>query len=229
MGNDRKWYIKSVIKGVVSLPLIFAFFMALAGRKDYWQGWVFCGICFVGAVAQFAAFSGKTELGKERMKHGPGTKWWDKVILAFFGPLFFTVFILAILDAGRFGWTSRLHWSVYVIGYIAHIISYAMTIWSMWVNSFFSSTVRIQSDRGQIVVRDGPYRYVRHPGYVGGILLAVSSSLILGSLTALIPAGGVVVLLILRTYLEDKTLKNELEGYSEYAETVRYRLLPGIW
>ncbi|MFC1542230.1 methyltransferase family protein [Candidatus Latescibacterota bacterium] len=229
MENDRKWYLKAVVKGVISLLFILVFFMVLAGRKDYWQGWVFCGICFIGATVQFAAFSDKTDLGKERMKPGPGTKWWDKVILAFFGPLFFTVFILAILDAGRFGWTGHIHWTVYVIGYTAHIISYIVTIWSMLVNRFFSSTVRIQSDRHQTVVRKGPYSYIRHPGYVGGILLAVSSSLILGSYTALIPACAVTVLLILRTYLEDKTLQNELEGYRDYTEIVRYRLFPGIW
>jgi protein-S-isoprenylcysteine O-methyltransferase Ste14 len=99
----------------------------------------------------------------------------------------------------------------------------------MWVNNWFSSTVRIQMDRDQHVVQDGPYRYVRHPGYVGGILMAVSASLILGSLWALIPASIVVLLLVIRTYLEDTTLQKELPGYADYTKKVRYRLVPGLW
>ena len=97
----------------------------------------------------------------------------------------------------------------------------------MWVNRFYSSVVRIQT--GQEVVQDGPYRFVRHPGYVGGILMAISSSLIFGSLWALIPAGIVVILLIIRTHLEDITLQKELQGYIDYTKKIRYRLLPGIW
>ncbi|HUV75978.1 MAG TPA: isoprenylcysteine carboxylmethyltransferase family protein [Dehalococcoidales bacterium] len=99
----------------------------------------------------------------------------------------------------------------------------------MWVNRFFSSVVRIQKDRGQEVVQNGPYHSVRHPGYVGGILMAISTSLVLGSLWALIPAGVIFILLVIRTYLEDTTLQKELTGYADYAKKVRFRLLPGIW
>ena len=97
------------------------------------------------------------------------------------------------------------------------------------LNRFFSTTVRLQCDRGQYVIRSGPYRIVRHPGYVGGILLGISMALVLGSLWALIPAGGVLILLIIRTYLEDITLQKELQRYTDYAQKVRYRLVPGIW
>jgi protein-S-isoprenylcysteine O-methyltransferase Ste14 len=99
----------------------------------------------------------------------------------------------------------------------------------MWTNRFFSSTVRIQTDRGHEVVEGGPYRFMRHPGYVGAILLVTSISLVLGSLWALIPAGVVAVLLIIRTCLEDITLQRELTGYADYARRVRFRLVPGIW
>ena len=174
-------------------------------------------------------FINKTDLARERLKPGPGTKWWDKIFWVFYAPMFFAVFILASLDAGRFRWTAQLPLSVYIIGYIVYLLSQYITLWSMWVNKFFSTTVRIQTDRGQEVVQNGPYRFIRHPGYVGGILLAISSSLILGSLWGLIPAGGVVFLLIIRTYLEDITLQKELQGYSDYALKVKYRLLPGIW
>jgi len=99
----------------------------------------------------------------------------------------------------------------------------------MRTNNFFSFTVRIQKGRGQEVVQNGPYHFIRHPGYVGGILMAISSSLVLGSLWALIPASIVTILLIIRTYLEDITLQKELQGYNEYSKEVRFRLLPGVW
>jgi len=89
--------------------------------------------------------------------------------------------------------------------------------------------VRIQSDRGQTVCKDGPYRFVRHPGYVGGILFGLASPLVLGSFWALIPALAGAMLLVVRTYLEDRTLKEELRGYNEYAREVRHRLIPHIW
>ena len=89
--------------------------------------------------------------------------------------------------------------------------------------------MRIQHDRGHEVIQTGPYKYVRHPGYIGGILMAISTALVLGSLWALIPAGIVAILLIIRTYLEDITLQKELPGYAEYAKNVRYRLLPLVW
>lgn len=101
--------------------------------------------------------------------------------------------------------------------------------WAKWTNRFFSSTVRIQTDRGHEVVQDGPYRIVRHPGYVSGILMAITSSLVLGSLSGLIPAGAVMALLVVRTGLEDRTLRNELAGYADYAQKTKFRLLPGVW
>ena len=105
----------------------------------------------------------------------------------------------------------------------------ALSMWAVRVNRFFSSVVRIQSDRGHAVVMDGPYRWVRHPGYVAGIMLGPGLALAFGSLWALIPAGLMVLVLILRTWLEDRTLQRELPGYIEYAEEVPYRLAPGIW
>jgi protein-S-isoprenylcysteine O-methyltransferase Ste14 len=99
----------------------------------------------------------------------------------------------------------------------------------MWTNNFFSRVVRIQTDRGHYVVQDGPYRFVRHPGYLAGCFSLLSMPLALGSLWGLIPATLAVLLIIIRTYLEDATLQNELTGYHQYAKKVKYRLLPGIW
>ena len=118
---------------------------------------------------------------------------------------------------------------VYVAAYVVLVVAYGLVLWAMWTNRFFSSVVRIQTDRGHHVVHDGPYRFVRHPGYVGAILLGLASAVALGSLWALIPAGLMAMAVIVRTALEDATLKRELPGYAEYASRVRYRLLPGVW
>jgi protein-S-isoprenylcysteine O-methyltransferase Ste14 len=222
-------YLKLVVTGFLALLLIVASIFLLAGRLTYWQGWAFSGVTVLLVVIQLLLFADKTDLVKERAKPGPGTKWWDKVFLALYVPLFFAIVIVACLDAGRFVWSPRLPLVVYVISYIAFIFSIYLYSWAMWVNRWFSRAVRIQTDRDQQVVQDGPYRYVRHPGYVGGSLMALSTALALGSLWALIPAGLVVMLLIIRTYLEDVTLQKELPGYIEYTDKVRYRLVPGLW
>jgi protein-S-isoprenylcysteine O-methyltransferase Ste14 len=107
--------------------------------------------------------------------------------------------------------------------------SYSFILWAMWTNRFFSSHVRIQTDRGHYVVTDGPYRFVRHPGYAGAIVWVPATALLLGSLYALIPAAITIVLIIIRTYLEDVTLQKELPGYADYARKTRFRLVPRIW
>ena len=99
----------------------------------------------------------------------------------------------------------------------------------MTTNAFFSEGVRIQKERGHVVTTTGPYRYVRHPGYVGSILVHLGTPLLLGSLWALIPSGVLVVLFVMRTYLEDKMLMDELPGYKIYAQQTLARLFPGVW
>ena len=105
----------------------------------------------------------------------------------------------------------------------------ALFTWAMSANKFFSTSVRIQTDREHRVAESGPYARVRHPGYTGYILFTIATPMILGSLWALIPAGVTLVLFVIRTILEDRTLQNELDGYGEYAARVKYRLIPGIY
>ena len=112
---------------------------------------------------------------------------------------------------------------------IVFVLGMGLFDWAMLSNRFFSGTVRIQEDRGHTVVADGPYRVVRHPGYVGMIVMFVLPPLVLGSLWALIPAGLAALATVIRTALEDKTLQVELPGYAEYAQRTRYRLLPRVW
>ena len=112
---------------------------------------------------------------------------------------------------------------------IVSIVGYAITVWATSSNAFFSQVVRIQSERGHSVVNSGPYKYVRHPAYLGAILYELAVPVLLASWWALIVGGLNVILFVLRTALEDRTLQVELIDYEAYANRVNYRLLPGIW
>lgn len=218
-----------VLKGIFGIGLTMLLVFVLAGRWDYWQGWGFCAAIVILTTAIIVMFSDKMDLLRERMNPGPGTKWWDKILSYIFGHLWLIIICLGILDAGRYRWTVKLPIIVYILSYIIFIFSISLFLWAMYVNRFFSSVVRIQKERGHELVTDGPYRYIRHPGYVGSILGALSVSLMLGSLWDLVPCSIFVLIMLLRTFLEDRTLKNELPGYTEYSKKVKYRLIPKIW
>jgi protein-S-isoprenylcysteine O-methyltransferase Ste14 len=129
----------------------------------------------------------------------------------------------------RFGWSPPFAAGLHVGGALGVVLGFALFLWAMAANAFFSEGVRIQTDRGHKVATQGPYRTVRHPGYVGAMLAEAATPVLLGSLWALIPAAGSVLCYVIRTALEDRTLVAELPGYAEYTTRTRYRLLPGIW
>jgi protein-S-isoprenylcysteine O-methyltransferase Ste14 len=136
--------------------------------------------------------------------------------------------ILAALDDARFHW-SHLPWWGCVLGYALLITGMVGLTWAMAVNKFFEATVRIQTDRGHTVIDTGPYAVIRHPGYAAGYLIFVGMPLALGSLWALVPVILLCPLLVLRTVWEDQMLQQGLVGYKEYAQRVRFRLIPGVW
>jgi protein-S-isoprenylcysteine O-methyltransferase Ste14 len=157
------------------------------------------------------------------------TERWDKLVGGAWGlALFLLVPLAAGLDA-RFGWTRQLSPKWNAGGAVLLACGLGLAAWAMIVNAYFSTAVRIQSDRGQTVCRSGPYRVLRHPGYFGFILQSLGTPLTLGSLWSLIPGIAAAVLMIVRTFLEDRFLQTRLPGYGEYVQEVRYRLVPGIW
>jgi len=164
----------------------------------------------------------------ERGQPRENVKDWDKVLTSLITFPILALLIVAGLDE-RFGWSPQLAVAIHLIGLAFIALGQGLFSWAMASNTFFSTAVRIQIDRDHTVSSGGPYRYVRHPGYVGMIVSLLATALAFGSLWALIPAGLAAVLLVVRAALEDKTLLEELDGYTEYAERVRYRLLPGIW
>ncbi|MBN2366066.1 MAG: isoprenylcysteine carboxylmethyltransferase family protein [Calditrichaeota bacterium] len=221
--------IQLIIRGAMVLFVLGIILLLIAGRTSYWQAWVFCAICFLLVVGLSIVFGKDFDSIKERMKSGPGTKWWDKLFWAIYGPMNMAIVIVAALDAGRFLWSVTLPWFVYSTGYFIFVFSAILHLWAIYSNKFYAKTVRIQGEKEQVVIESGPYRYVRHPGYIGIMLMVTSMAVVLGSLRALIPALIVSVLLFIRTILEDYTLLQELAGYRDYSQKVRYRLIPGVW
>jgi protein-S-isoprenylcysteine O-methyltransferase Ste14 len=199
-----------------------------AGTLAWPMGWAFFAAFAAFMLAAFVLLD--PELIQKRGSVSSTIKRWDVALASsafvFLYPLNFAV---AALDAVRFGWSPPLAFAVKVAGLAGFVLGYGFAFWAMRVNRFFSTFVEIQADRGHRVVAVGPYRYVRHPGYAGAIIAHIAVPFSLGSLWAVLPALSGAFLFAVRTHLEDKTLKRELEGYSEYTSRVRYRLLPGIW
>jgi protein-S-isoprenylcysteine O-methyltransferase Ste14 len=178
-------------------------------------------------AAVFCLWCVNPEVLVARLRFHKGTKRWDRFLLCFLLPAIYAIFLVAALDR-RFHWLP-VPWSVCCLGYVLFLVGWGIVTWALAVNKFFEPTVRIQTDRGHQVIDTGRYALVRHPGYVGGMLFLVGSPLCLGSLWALLPAGLASGLLLLRTRWEDQTLQAELPGYKQYAQTVRYKLIPGVW
>jgi len=200
-----------------------------AGRIDWWPPWAGMAVwlaCF--AAMDIILLRTNPDLMAERLSPPKGAKRWDRALLSTLRLLQLARYILAGLDQ-RYGWTGDFPLAAQIGGLMVCALSYSVLIWAMASNAFFSQIVRIQSDRNQAVVTKGPYRYVRHPAYVGMILFELGMSTLLGSWWAILAGGLCAILIILRTALEDRTLQTELAGYGEYARQVRFRLLPAIW
>jgi protein-S-isoprenylcysteine O-methyltransferase Ste14 len=200
-----------------------------AGRLDWWEAWRFFLAYAVFLIIYLVwGLRNDPEQLAERSRTAKNVKAWDKVILSVYSVLLLALLVVAGLDAGRFRWAPASP-TLQLIGWIGTALGGALIGWVITVNTFLSRQVRIQDDRGQVAVTRGPYRVVRHPMYAGIIILFMSVPLVLGSRWALAPGALICALFVLRTALEDRTLRAELPGYNEYAGRVRYRLLPGIW
>ncbi|MCP8304969.1 MAG: isoprenylcysteine carboxylmethyltransferase family protein [archaeon] len=228
--DERKIGIKIILRIPLFIILQAAILFVSAGRIDILRAWIFVGIIALQYSLGFLLmYKYNPELINQRARGiRQDTKSWDKVLMPVGIIMSYVVLVVIGLDVGRFQWSS-LSIDFMIVGLILFVIAATLGTWAGITNPHFEPTVRIQKDRGHKVITTGPYKIVRHPGYVAAILFPISFSLIIGSLYGLIPAGIVMLLLIIRTSLEDKTLLNELDGYSKYAQRVKYRLVPGIW
>lgn len=201
----------------------------VAGRLNWIWAWVFLAICLLTVLINGAiAVRVHPETIAERGRL-PETVGWDKVVSGLGGlALYVLIPLVAGLDE-RFHWTRGLSTACNVAGGVALAAGWALVAWAMITNAYFSTAVRIQAERGHTVCSSGPYRFVRHPGYVGFGVQPLATALLLGSLWAMPVAIGTAVLMVIRTSLEDRFLQAQLPGYREYAQRVRYRLVPGVW
>jgi protein-S-isoprenylcysteine O-methyltransferase Ste14 len=220
-----RWFVRETM-GVVMLAVML--FLA-AGTLSWIAGWALV-IVMAGWVAATAivVIPRYPELLAERVGPKKGSKTWDTALLSLYGVTMMIMWIVAGLDF-RNAWSSGIGLAAQIGAMLVVIGAYALVVWATGTNAFFSQVVRIQSERGHTVISSGPYRYVRHPAYVGMILVVLGAPIMLGSWWALIPGVVSALLVIVRTSLEDRTLQAELPGYTEYARRIRYRLMPGVW
>ena len=220
--------INRIIQVFVSVLLMGLVLFLSAGRLDWPAAWIFLGF-YVLVILTLGVWAMRKhpEVVNERGKM-QNIKSWDKTLMIIYTVMLFVLFAVAGLDAGRFGW-SAMPIALQVVGFVALAFAMVVTYWAMAINPFLSTIVRIQDDRGHYVVTSGPYRYVRHPMYAMMFLMWPGIALELGSWWALLPAAVIVIVFVIRTALEDRTLQAELPGYAEYAQRTRYRLVPGVW
>lgn len=201
-----------------------------AGQLTWTRGWI-CTVLYLGALiaSREVLKTVNPDLLKQREGKLPeNTKPFDKVFLKLFLLLTFVLPAIAGLDAVRFRWTALASWSVFA-GIGLFVAAATLITWTLAKNPHAESSVRIQEDRGHTVIVVGPYRFVRHPMYVGLILLYIAMALVLGSGMTLALAFFIAALFFWRTAQEDRTLRQELPGYEEYTAVTRYRLMPGVW
>jgi len=221
--------INYVIKHFIGTFLFFTILFISVGRIDYWQGLIYVFLGLIMTILNYTFLRIDADLIMERSKPGEGTKKWDKIILGL--SLLTTIFnfVIAGLDSGRYHWSPYFHWSIYLLGIFLTASGQLLFLIAQKQNKFFSSTARTQIDRKQIVSDLGLCKIVRHPAYMSSIIQSLGFPLLFGSLWSFIPICLMILLLITRTNLEDKTLKNELQGYLEYANRTRYRIIPFVW
>ena len=222
-----------LIKIIIQLLILFALLVVLlflpAGTWDWLQAWLlilFLMIYFILYI--YLGIYRNPEQARERSKIAPNVKRWDKVIMSIYTALLPTVFILAGLDVGRFE-LSVVPIIIQIIAWAGLVFAGAFIMWTVISNTYLSRYARIQDDRGQEVIITGPYKYIRHPMYLGILILFLCIGPALGSILALVPGSMIAILFIARTAKEDGMLCEELDGYMDYTKRVRYRLVPGVW
>ena len=206
-----------------------AILFGASGRWDWAMAWVFIAM-LLACVGVNILVLGRVnpEVLGERLQRRKSAKKWDKAVVFFIAVPWLALLLVAGLDR-RFAASPPIAPALRIAAMALLVAGDLGFLWAMAVNAFFSRVVRIQEERGHHVVTAGPYQYVRHPGYVSWLAMTAAVPIILGSLWALIPASLAMALMVVRTALEDRMLREELVGYKDYAARVRWRLLPGLW
>lgn len=218
---------KSLIPSIVSNACFLALLLLCAGRWDYGSAWVYVATGLLMSLLMRLVLRNNPELLEERHRPQPGAKAWDKRLLGIGFLLTLAMLVVAGLDARRRH--PHLSSPVFFTGLALSLLGMGIFLRALKENRFFSSVVRIQSDRDHAVCTTGPYRFLRHPGYLGMLIGTLGTPMLLLSPWSAIPASLFAIILIARTQLEDAVLQRELPGYRAYCQITRYRLIPGVW
>lgn len=222
--------IRAFLAPIVWIIITGLVFFLASGEINNLRVWIYIGVYAIGGLITGVILKSKApKLLNERGKKQEGTKQFDKYILSTY---FLFAIIITPLIAGidrRLNISDTMPFCYLYAGIILYIVSATLSIWAMLHNPFYEGTMRIQKGKNHYVINTGPYKIVRHPGYLGMLSASIALPLALSSMLALIPLIIMILLIIVRTYYEDTTLQKELNGYSEYCNEVKYRLLPFIW
>jgi protein-S-isoprenylcysteine O-methyltransferase Ste14 len=218
-----------ILKHFVGTSIFFLILFFSAGKLNYWQGLIYAILGLIMGILNYTILKPDSELLTERAKPGEGSKKWDKALLGLSFLMTVAMYNIAGLDSGRYHWSPDFHWSLSVFGIFLTASGQLLFLIAQKQNKFFSSTVRIQTDRNHTVCDTGLYKIVRHPAYSGSIIQSIGFPLLIGSLWSIIPVSFLIILHIIRTNLEDVTLKKELMGYPDYSLKTPYKIIPFVW
>lgn len=227
--TPNKAAINMLVSFLATLLITAVLLFAGAGRLDWALGWLYLTVWIVPKLFFVILLRRRhPDLLIERATRHKNTQQYDRIILPIYFVLAFGTFLVASLDGGRFHWSGDLPVAVIVAAYIIYLLGNGLAGWAMNSNPFLSSESRIQAERGQHVISSGPYQFIRHPTYLAALLLWPVAGPMLNSWWAVIPGVLTALMMVIRTAFEDRMLHNELPGYADYAQQVRYRLVPGI-
>lgn len=222
----NKNILKRAIQTILTLLFQSILLFISAWSIQWLWAWVFIAAGLIILLINFIVIP--REVIEERGRKKENVKKWDKILTTINIIPILGLYILSGLDY-RFNWSFDLHNSIHIIGIILTFLGSMLFTWSMVSNKYFSTLVRLQNERGHKVATEGPYKHIRHPGYLGFILMVSATPIALGSIFASSMSIIISIIFIIRTAFEDKTLNNELDGYKEYSKKVKYRLFPFIW
>jgi protein-S-isoprenylcysteine O-methyltransferase Ste14 len=227
--RDFQIIVRWAVRETAGLVFMGAVLFLAAGRMDWGWAWALVLLMAAWVVGTGAVVIPRhPQLLAERAGPKADAKKWDVVLMGAVGILTLAMYVAAGLDA-RNQWTADMPAAVRLLALILAGAGYAVTVWAAASNPFFSQVVRIQTERGHRVATGGPYRLLRHPSNLGQIVVYLAAPVVLGSVRAFPEGIACAALILVRTALEDRTLREELSGYGEYARAVRYRLVPGVW
>lgn len=223
---SRSKLLLTVLSRLISGVIMFALMFFLpAGTWRYWQAWMYIGVLIIPMLFVLAYFMKRDpELLERRMKMREERGQQRRII-----GISVLFFILGYLLPGfdiRYGWSNMPAW-VSIAAAVVMFLSYLLVFRTMQVNSYLSRIIEVAEN--QKVIDTDVYGVVRHPMYVGMVVLYVVSPIVLGSWWAVIPALVIVPVIVARILDEEKALESELAGYKEYKQKVKYRLIPFVW